>query len=301
MSSLRLDRLASLACLLEVSAPKVGNVHRGADFEDLCLNDFLISATIIGDTLQHLEHRTTGELILKTIQQTQLLVGTNTNLGISLLLVPLTQAATLARFEQTRLNETHIQTVLSKLTSKDGQQVFEAIRTANPGGLQSSDQWDVEQTNQPVDLLAAMKLASPRDLVARQYANQFADVRELVAPLILEGHRRTGRLDWGIVYAQLGVLARHPDSLIARKCGLQLAQEASDRAGQIFEPVSQISSPWSERQLEDFFDLVAELDFWLRSDGHRRNPGTTADLIAAGLFVTLVNEELNPPFASAPA
>jgi triphosphoribosyl-dephospho-CoA synthase len=35
-----------------------------------------------------------------------------------------------------------------------------------------------------------------------------------------------------------------------------------------------------ERGLEDF-------DFWLRSDGHRRNPGTTADLIAAALFVLL--------------
>jgi triphosphoribosyl-dephospho-CoA synthase len=32
---------------------------------------------------------------------------------------------------------------------------------------------------------------------------------------------------------------------------------------------------------------LADFDFWLRSDGHRRNPGTTADLIAAALFVLL--------------
>jgi triphosphoribosyl-dephospho-CoA synthase len=28
-----------------------------------------------------------------------------------------------------------------------------------------------------------------------------------------------------------------------------------------------------------------DFDVWLRADGHRRNPGTTADFIAAGLFV----------------
>ena len=40
---------------------------------------------------------------------------------------------------------------------------------------------------------------------------------------------------------------------------------------------------------------AAELDYWLRSDGHRRNPGTTADLVAAGLFVLLRDQRLNWP------
>jgi triphosphoribosyl-dephospho-CoA synthase len=39
--------------------------------------------------------------------------------------------------------------------------------------------------------------------------------------------------------------------------------------------------------MEAYERALTELDFWLRSDGHRRNPGTTADLIAAGLFVGL--------------
>ncbi|MFN5467079.1 MAG: hypothetical protein ACK5AM_03065 [Pirellulaceae bacterium] len=31
-------------------------------------------------------------------------------------------------------------------------------------------------------------------------------------------------------------------------------------------------------------------DQWLRADGNRRNPGTTADLIAAALMVALVRQ-----------
>ena len=34
-------------------------------------------------------------------------------------------------------------------------------------------------------------------------------------------------------------------------------------------------------------EAIDEFDTWLRADGHRRNPGTTADLVAASLFVAL--------------
>jgi hypothetical protein len=47
---------------------------------------------------------------------------------------------------------------------------------------------------------------------------------------------------------------------------------------------------------EPYVRRLADLDFWLRSDSHRRNPGTTADLIAAGLFAALRDGRLQPPF-----
>ena len=47
---------------------------------------------------------------------------------------------------------------------------------------------------------------------------------------------------------------------------------------------------------ESFYDALADFDFWLRADGHRRNPGTTADLVAAALFAGLRDGLLRPPF-----
>jgi triphosphoribosyl-dephospho-CoA synthase len=38
-------------------------------------------------------------------------------------------------------------------------------------------------------------------------------------------------------------------------------------------------------------------DEWLRADGHARNPGATADLIAAGLFVALRDGTIQLPIA----
>ncbi len=43
---------ATLACLLEATAPKPGNVHRGADFEDLSFGDFLVAATMISPAME---------------------------------------------------------------------------------------------------------------------------------------------------------------------------------------------------------------------------------------------------------
>ena len=82
-------------------------------------------------------------------------------------------------------------------------------------------------------------------------------------------------------------MARHPDTLIARKCGLAVAEEAARRARQVLDGGwPKPGAAWAR---------LGELDAWLRADGHRRNPGATADLVAATLFVALREESLPLP------
>jgi triphosphoribosyl-dephospho-CoA synthase len=83
-------------------------------------------------------------------------------------------------------------------------------------------------------------------------------------------------------------MSRHPDSLIARKCGSTVAKESASRAAQVLDT----GQPGDE----SYLDALSDLDFWLRSDHHRKNPGTTADLIAAGLFVALRDGLLATPY-----
>jgi triphosphoribosyl-dephospho-CoA synthase len=79
-----------------------------------------------------------------------------------------------------------------------------------------------------------------------------------------------------------------PDSLIARRLGAAVANEAAARAGAVLE----LGLPGDE----DYHEGLADLDFWLRARDHRRNPGTTADLIAAGLFAALRDGIIKAPF-----
>src|SRR5688572_23104506 len=79
----------TLACLLEVTAPKPGNVHRGADFDDLTFADFLVSGVTIGPVLAQAIEIGVGPAILAAVQATRRLIDTNSNLGMVLLLGPL--------------------------------------------------------------------------------------------------------------------------------------------------------------------------------------------------------------------
>ena len=124
-------RLVELACILEVTAPKPGNVHRGADFEDVSFDDFLLSAIAVGNCIDRCELNRIGcgELILSCIESTKRAVGQNTNLGIVLLLTPMILATT-------RSNDLRQETVaaeLARLNASDCQYVYEAIRLAQPG------------------------------------------------------------------------------------------------------------------------------------------------------------------------
>jgi triphosphoribosyl-dephospho-CoA synthase len=85
-------------------------------------------------------------------------------------------------------------------------------------------------------------------------------------------------LDSAIVRLHLQFMASYPDSLIARKCGPETARKAAAGAARVLE------GGWPEAGTEALF---TELDTWLREDGNRRNPGTSADLVAGCLFLAL--------------
>jgi triphosphoribosyl-dephospho-CoA synthase len=264
---------ATLAVILEVTAPKPGNVHRGADFEDVTYLDFVQSAAVVAPILERTAEWGVGRAVLEAVQATKHAVATNTNLGTLLLLAPLAAVPNGVRHAD------GISGVLGGLTEEDTGPVYEAIRVSSAGGLGRVEEADVSREPPPaLTLVDVMRLASERDLVARQYCNDFSDVLG-VAGWIEEGAMRGWPLATAIVYAHLRQLTKEPDSLIRRKCGTKIADQARAMAGNVIAAGSPGDDAY-ERAVED-------LDFWLRSDGHRRNPGTTADIIAAALFVLI--------------
>jgi ribosomal protein S6--L-glutamate ligase len=271
------SRISCLSATWEATARKAGNVHRERDFADVTYDDFVRSAQAAAPETGQATDRPLGETVLAAIRATRAVVRTNTNLGIVLLLVPL---AKVPRGTNLRAG---VRTVLANTTIEDAARVYEAIRLAAPGGLGSARDQDVSRSP-TLPLRDVMALAADRDMVARQYANAFADVFELGVPALLDGFRRFGRVEPAIQHCQLVWLANHPDSLIVRKRGPEVAAEASRRAGTVLQCGS-VGKPEGRSAYED-------LDRWLRADGHARNPGTTADLVTACLFVALCERTL---------
>ncbi|MFV1964501.1 MAG: triphosphoribosyl-dephospho-CoA synthase [Pirellulaceae bacterium] len=278
---MNIGQCATLACLLEATASKPGNVHRGSDFEDLTFPDFVASAVAIGPSMEKAGETGVGQAVLGAVQATQRWVGTNTNLGTIFLLAPLAAVPGPIGLAD------GVARVLSAMDSNDSQRVYEAIRQAKAGGLGRVPQWDVSE-KAPPSLISAMRDAAERDMIARQYGNGFDELFNLVVPWILEGHQSGGPLTDTILHVHVRLMARFPDSLIARKCGPEVAKSASRKAAAVLEA----GAPNETAYLR----ALSDLDFWLRSDHHRRNPGTTADLIAAGLFAVFRDGLVEPPF-----
>src|SRR5579872_5365243 len=128
---------AHLACVLEATARKPGNVHPSADFADLTYLDFLLSAAAVVPVLATAGERSVGASVLGCVQATRRVVRGNTNLGMVLLLAPL---AAVREGEELRPG---VRRVLAALDVEDSRRVFEAIRLAVPGGLGDAPQQDV--------------------------------------------------------------------------------------------------------------------------------------------------------------
>jgi len=270
------------ACVLEATAPKAGNVFPGKSFSDLSYQDFIIAAEIAAKCFSNPEGRF-SEKVLQAVEQTRRMTGTNVNLGIALLLGPLCHVA---HQQHSSSIDWHKQmaVLLRSQDAEDAKHLFAAIRLAEPAGLGNVESMDVHsEPANALDLIAAMKAAQDRDAIARQYATDFSHLLDGVVPVLKNAIESAGDLLSGITAAQIELLKREPDTLIARKLGIDVARQVQSRARQV--------AKLTEETWQAF-------DRFLRSDANRLNPGTTADLIAAALFVLLM--ESTPPQRSTP-
>ena len=294
---------AQLACLLEAAAPKPGNVSPGRHFADARYEDFLASAAAIGAPLSGAGTRHLGATVRLAIEATAQWTRSNTNLGMVLLLSPLARAALLGSpsdgqgtgakkgygpFSDTAARagfRDALGRVLDATSVDDARDVYAAIRLAAPGGLGRVEAQDV--AHEPtMTLLDVMRLAADRDAIAREYATSFEMTFETSAPA-LDRARRDG-LSWGdaVVETFLTLLARAEDTHIARRAGDAAAQEASRRARAALAVGGVRSAPGRR--------AIDEMDRDLRDARNAANPGATADLTAAAIFVVLVGGGWTP-------
>jgi triphosphoribosyl-dephospho-CoA synthase len=265
-----------MAGILEATAPKPGNVHPAASFADLTHEQLVAAAIAVAPALDRAKDYPLGFSIRTAVEAARAAAGTNANLGIVLVIAPL--AAVAAGIP---LTAEAVDRVLSRLGPADAAEIYRAISLAQPGGMGTVDRFDVAGPP-PDDILAAMRLAADRDQIARLWAEGYerlfsGPVEDLVVAL----ESGTPLLD-AVVRCHVRQLARSPDSLIARRHGAAAAADVSARAARLL----QASTAAWPGELEAF-------DRSLRQP-RRLNPGTTADLVAAALYILFRDGRLRP-------
>jgi triphosphoribosyl-dephospho-CoA synthase len=273
------------ACELDVAVRKPGNVSLASPGHRMQAEMFVSSARAAAGPL-FLPGSPVGARIEAAQAASWHAAGCNTNLGILLLCAPIAAAVERCPMPAGSIDvavlRRAVESVLGGLDVDDARAAFRAIAAAHPAGLGSAASQDVH-AEPTVGLRAAMALAAPRDSIARQYRDGFAELFELALPALASGSWNTGPgglADVDTAHAvqrlYLTLLASMPDSHIVRKHGESVAQIVMGSA-----------QAWRARA-DDGMRLDRHADFaaWdaqLKTDG--LNPGTTADMTVATLML----------------
>ncbi|WP_128476020.1 triphosphoribosyl-dephospho-CoA synthase [Halorussus pelagicus] len=273
---------AQLALLLEVAGtPKPGNVDRARDLSDLRFEHFLAGTVGAGPGLRAAERGApVGEAFERAVEGMSQQEGGNTQFGALLLLVPLVRAAA-----DGDLSPEGVERVVEKTTVEDAANFFRAFDHAEvyvDDPPEDAGDLDVRRGSDAVPaveergvtLYDVLALGDQSDDVAAEWTNQFERTFWAADRLAeLAGSVPASALG-ARVYLEL--LARQPDTLVAKQHGAKTAESVRVRAQEALEGGPEV--------VEAFADSLV-------ADGI--NPGTTADLTAAGLFVALARGEVS--------
>jgi len=274
-------RCAQLAMILEVSAtPKPGNIDRDHSYTDTRFEHFLASAVGVYPVLEKAARYNSGvgELIHRSVTESgKWQSGGNTHFGAFILLIPLVMAGGICE-NKTCLKE-HVRKVVRETTVDDAVQFYMAFSRAKVkvkpvNELDLSDTDSIEKIRkQGLTLFNLMEISASYDMIAREWVNGFSMTFECAA-LIRNKVKKYGIND-AVVLTFMELLSENKDTFIRTKFNMKKAEEVSIRAREILQ----------KGDLDTIRDKIRQFDEELLDEGV--NPGSTADVIIAGLFVSL--------------
>ena len=313
-TSWRLSSIGQLSILLEASSPKPGNVNRHFGFSDTDYRHFLASASLMARGLHESASRgvalaegrlspsevNLGELIHLSAKDTFTGINKrNTILGTILLYIPLVVATGAAMTQDAIYSAQSVSHWLQKITEStsvndaiDLYKAFHLIRSTNPR-VDESASWTDNHSRYDIDnphvldniledtltLQDLFKMSADVDEISGEWANNFKLTLSQIFPYLDKVADSLENLEEGIVQTFVWLLSLRPDGLIAKKAGETQAEIIRQLAERTMRAWNQDTGP---------LELMKNLDEELRKEGNLLNPGTTADLVSAGIFCKLV-------------
>ena len=259
-------RAAVGALTLVYSAPTPGAGSRYADGR-VAHEARVLSAVAVRDALASgLE---VGETVLEATRASMAQTGYSDTRAAGYL-APLSRAALIGE---------PVRRVLGRLGHDDIVPFARALDLAGTGGPLVGALAYTLGAGKDATLRDAMRFASGRDALAREYARGFEVTRELARPALLSALSRADSVRGALVQTYLEVLSEVPDLDVAVAAG---GDEAEDVA-RMATGVLKAGGVHSRRGLEG----ISNLDGLLRADGRLAPTATESPVIAAAFLVAL--------------
>ena len=263
------------ACKLDVFSIKPGNVFLDHPAYGMTHKDFLQSSMACSDIICE-QNIDIGEKILESVKASIDVVGCNTNLGIILLCSPIVEAIYLDN--EHKLQQNNLKKVIDRIDLKQTKTIYKAINLANAGGMGLKDKFDLNAKKSSDFILSeAMNFASSYDYIANEYTNYFNNIINTISLNWRNYFKLMGNAECATTATFLKLISSNPDSLIARKYGLDTAIEVSGKFKALSDEYCELKNP------NIINNKLLLLDSELKIQG--LNPGTTADVVVASIFI----------------
>ncbi|WP_440954459.1 triphosphoribosyl-dephospho-CoA synthase [Methanosarcina sp. Mfa9] len=310
------------------ASPKPGNVDREHDYPDTCFEHFVASSVGVYPALEQAARSRDGigSLIKAAVYESASWQnGGNTHFGAFLLLIPLAMAAGeilagkkpekgLKKLEPEDL-ESLVDRALVFVRETGCEDAVEFYRAFGAAGVRvnSVEEFDLKDTESPgalcekaVTLYDLMVISEGYDMIANEWTTGFRRCLEGARTVLGFMHARNGDcgnsspdcsgtgINEAVVYTFLKLLSRHRDTFIQTKFDADTADRVSSRACEILSEweekgsvLDSVSDSGSGKG--DFLALLPSIrEFDSELLEKRINPGSTADIIIAGLFIALL-------------
>ncbi|NKQ38258.1 MAG: fumarate hydratase [Methanosarcinales archaeon] len=303
-------KCAQLAMVLEVSAhPKPGNVDRTDDYKDTKYEHFLASSISIYDVIKDASQndRFIGKSINNAVDlSTSWQNGGNTHFGAFILLIPIAMASgnLIKREELFSIKEfqrgvlikdilLNAHEIVKKTDIGDAIEFYKAftsievkVNTVKEFDLKQSDSI-ISLSEKNMSLYDLMEISKGYDMIANEWVNGFNKCAEC-AKIIIDGMGQMGifkkynlNINEVIVYTFLFILANNRDTFIQTKFDIETADFVSNQALNIITKLHE-----NKFDFDSTYPSIQKFDDELLFK--KINPGSTADIVIAGLFIALM-------------
>ncbi|WP_292460014.1 triphosphoribosyl-dephospho-CoA synthase [Methanothermococcus sp.] len=277
-------KASQIACCLEVSSFKPGNVHRNREYDDIKYHHFLSSGIAFGNVVYEAcqDNKDIGKYIKLAVIESKKWSPTNANLGIIMLHIPIAMSSgKIDEFDENTLKKEIISTT-KNTTVNDAVNVYEAIEIAIPNINPPKEGPDAQKNDAKQELIEknltlydVFKISSTWDSISKEWAEGF-NISFKGYNLLNEYYNEYNNINLATTKTFLSILSEHPDTLIARKKDLDTSKMVSEMAKNILD------EGFKKEDIEEF-------DKFLSKEGNKLNPGTTADLVASSLMIFLLD------------
>jgi triphosphoribosyl-dephospho-CoA synthase len=276
-------RCAQLALLLEVSAyPKPGNIDRTHNFKDTRYEHFLASSVAVYPMLREAAggEKGVGELIRRGVEESiGWQRGGNTHFGALLLLMPLAMAAGTCKASNPQELRTRAADIMRDTTAEDAIEVYKAFAKGKVKVGRDVPELDVLNEDslnnireKGLSLYDIFTISASYDLISRELVGGFKKTFRCAALLTKFAQKES--INDAITHAYLRLLSEEEDTFVQMEFGAGKSRYVKERAEEI------VREGFKREAIKEFDEALIKAGI---------NPGSTADIVAAALFIAILS------------